>query len=76
MSETEKVCEQNTESDAVITENENEGKVIKDGLSSVNNHNASEMVEKLFPEEEEIRQIPDTVDRKSSRTVCHAKWFY
>lgn len=65
MSETEKVCEQNTESDAVITENENEGKVIKDGLSSVNNHNASEMVEKLFPEEEEIRQIPDTVTEKA-----------
>ncbi len=65
MSETEKVCEQNTESDAVITENENEGKVIKDGLSSVNNHNASEMVEKLFPEEEEIRQIPDTVAEKA-----------
>ncbi len=65
MSETEKVCEQNTESGAVITENDNECKVIKDGLSSVNNHNASEMVEKLFPEEEEISQIPDTVAEKA-----------
>ncbi len=65
MSETEKVCEQNTESGAVITENDNECKIIKDGLSSVNNHNASEMVEKLFPEEEEISQIPDTVAEKA-----------
>lgn len=65
MSETEKVSEQNTESGAVITENENECKVIKDRLSSVNNHNASEIVEKLFPEEEEISQIPDTVAEKA-----------
>ncbi len=63
MSETEKECEQNTESGAVITENDNECKVIKDGISSVNNHNASEMVEKLFPEE--VSQIPDTVAEKA-----------
>ncbi|XP_016100473.1 protein piccolo-like isoform X1 [Sinocyclocheilus grahami] len=65
MSETEKICEQNTESDAVITENENECKVIKDKLSSVNNHTVSEIVEKTFPEEEEISQIPDTVTEKA-----------
>ncbi|XP_016298557.1 protein piccolo-like [Sinocyclocheilus anshuiensis] len=65
MSETEKVCEQNTESYAVITENENECKVIKDKLSSVNNHTVSEIVEKKFPVEEEIRQIPDTVTEKA-----------
>ncbi|KAL0196177.1 hypothetical protein M9458_009749, partial [Cirrhinus mrigala] len=65
MSETEKVCEQNTESDAGITENENDCEVIRDGLSSVSNHNVSEMEEKLFPEEEEIRQVPDTVTEKT-----------
>ncbi|XP_026095806.1 protein piccolo isoform X4 [Carassius auratus] len=56
MSKTEKICERNTESDAFITKNENESIVIKDELS--------EIVEKIFPEEKEIRQIPDIVTEK------------